>query len=165
MNRYTIGLLVNNRYGVLSRISCMFARRGFNIDTLTVGATEDPELSRMTITLMGTEHDRDQFIKQLAKLHDVLSVSDMSESNSVNRELVIIKVRADQNVRQEIMNVANVFRAKIIDYSPRSMMLEITGDKSKVDAFVELMSDYGLIEMARTGTVSVKRGEYSMKKD
>ena len=158
MNKYTIGLLVRNRYGVLSRISSLFSRRGFNIDSLTVGETEDSSVSRMTITLTGTSHDRDQTIKQLAKLHDVIVVEDMSSNKSVTRELVIIKVKADKNSRQDIMSAANVFRAKVVDYSTSSMMLEITGAEDKINAFVEIIKDYGLLEIARTGIVAVNRG-------
>ena len=159
MNKYTIGLLVKNRYGVLSRISSMFSRRGFNIDSLTVGETADSTVSRMTITLTGNSHDRDQIVKQLAKLHDVITVSDMSGGEVVSRELVIIKVRADHETRQEIMNAANVFRANVVDYSPHSMMLEITGSEEKINALVAILKDYGLIEIARTGIVAVERGK------
>ena len=159
MNKYTIGLLVKNRYGVLSRISSMFSRRGFNIDSLTVGETADSTVSRMTITLTGNSHDRDQIVKQLAKLHDVITVSDMSGGEVVSRELVIIKVRADHETRQEIMNAANVFRANVVDYSPLSMMLEITGSEEKINALVAILKDYGLIEIARTGIVAVERGK------
>ncbi|MBQ1399635.1 MAG: acetolactate synthase small subunit [Lachnospiraceae bacterium] len=158
MSKYTIGLLVRNRYGVLSRVSSMFSRRGFNIDSLTVGETADSSISRMTITLSGNSHDRDQIIKQLAKLHEVIKVKDMSDGEVVSRELVIIKVRADREARQEILNAANVFRAKVVDYSPHSMMLEITGTGDKINALVEILKDYGLLEIARTGIVAVERG-------
>jgi acetolactate synthase-1/3 small subunit len=159
MKKYMIGLLVNNQYGVLSRISALFARRGFNIDSLAVGETDNRNISRMTITITGTEHDRDQLIKQLGKLHDVLYIKEMKAGESVCRELVILKVSADKTNRQEIMDAANVFRNKIIDYSPRSITLEITGESGKLDAFIELMKEYGILEMCRTGIVSLKRGD------
>ncbi|MCI8513511.1 MAG: acetolactate synthase small subunit [Lachnospiraceae bacterium] len=159
MGKYMIGLLVNNKYGVLSRISALFAKRGFNIDSLAVGETDNPDISRMTITIAGNEHDRDQIIKQLGKLHDVLHVGEMKMGESVCRELVLLKVSADKSNRQEIMDAANVFRNKIIDYSPRSITLEITGETGKLEAFIELMKEYGILEMCRTGIVSLKRGD------
>lgn len=159
MEKYMIGLLVNNKYGVLSRISSLFAKRGFNIDSLAVGETDNRDISRMTITITGNGHDRDQIIKQLAKLHDVLHVGEMKIGESVCRELVLLKVAADKTNRQEIMDAANVFRNKVIDYSPRAITLELTGESGKLEAFVELMKEYGILELCRTGIVSLKRGE------
>ncbi|MBR5473872.1 MAG: acetolactate synthase small subunit [Lachnospiraceae bacterium] len=159
MKNYKIGLLVNNKYGVLTRISSLFARRGYNIDSLTVGETVDSTISRMTIMITGNDHDRDQIIKQLGKLHDVLHVKEMVSSESVTRELVLLKVAADKTNRQEIMDAASVFRNKIIDYSPRSITMEITGETGKLEAFIELMKEYGILEMGRTGVVSLKRGD------
>ena len=159
MNKYKIGLLVNNKYGVLTRIASLFARRGYNIDTLTVGETDNPAISRMTIMITGNDHDRDQIIKQLGNLHDVLYVKEMVTGESVCRELVLLKVAANRTNRQEIMDAANVFRNKIIDYSPRSITMEMTGESSKLDAFIELMKEYGILEMGRTGVVSLKRGD------
>ena len=159
MNKYIIGLLVNNKYSVLTRISSLFARRGYNIDSLTVGVTNNPEISRMTITLTGDDHDRDQVIKQLDKLHDVLFVKEMNHDESVFRELVLLKVATTKANRQEIIDAANVFRNKIIDYSPQAITMELTGEGRKLDAFIELMSEYGILELGRTGIVSLKRGD------
>lgn len=162
MQKFIIGLLVKNRFGVLNRISGMFSRRGFNIDSLVVGETENPEFSRMTITMTGDDYARDQIIKQLAKIPDVSEVAEMEES-IVSRELMIIKVQATNETRQEIMDAVNVFRNKIVDYSPKVLCIEMTGESSKLDAFVELMKPYGVIELCRTGKVSVNRGGKTLK--
>ena len=163
--RFIISLLVDNKCGVLQRISGMFSRRGFNIDSLTVGVTENPELSRMTVTMTGDEFARDQMIKQLSKLYDVRKIVEMTDTSSVQRELVIMKVSANSKSRQDIMDAANVFRTKVIDFSPESVTLEITGDKSKVDAFIEIMDIYGIIEMCRTGIIAMERGNKMLKHD
>lgn len=159
MKKYMIGLLVNNKYGVLTRIASLIARRGYNIDTLTVGETVDPSISRMTIMITGNDHDRDQVIKQLRKLHDVHFVKEMVRGTSVCRELVLIKVATTKTNRQEIIDAVNVFRNKIIDYSTESMTIEVTGETTKLNAFIDLMKPYGILEMGRTGVVSLKRGD------
>ncbi len=159
MRKYLIGLLVNNRYGVLTRIASMFARRGFNIESLAVGETENKAISRMTIAINGTDHDRDQLIRQLRKLHDVIHVSEMYPDSSVKRELVIMKINTDQGKRQEIMDAVNAFRSKIVDYSKRSITVEITGEGTKLEAFIELMKEYGIMEICRTGLVAMGRGD------
>lgn len=163
MKKFIIGLLVANQFGVLSRVSGMFSRRGFNIDSLTVGVTEDPQFSRMTVTMTGEDGDRDQMLKQLRKLQDVKEIREMDPAHSVTRELIMIKVSANSSNRQDIMDAANVFRNKIIDYSPNAVCMEITGESSKLDAFIELMRPYGIIEMCRTGMVSLDRGTVSLK--
>lgn len=163
MQKFIIGLLVRNRFGVLNRISGMFSRRGFNIDSLVVGETENPKYSRMTITMTGDEDLRDQIIKQLAKIHDVSEVVEMSNEAIVSRELMLIKVKTTNETRQEIMDAVNVFRNKIIDYSPSALSIEMTGESSKLDAFVELMENYGIIELCRTGKVSMHRGLKTLK--
>ena len=162
MKKYTIGMLVSNQFGVLTRISGMFARRGFNIDSLVVGVTEDPSRSRMTITMTGEDADRDQIIRQLEKLHDVYVVREMIPSAIVSRELIMIKVAANAQTRQEIIDAVNVFRNKIIDYTPQSLCIELTGEASKIEAFIELMKNYGIIEMCRTGQVALDRGLKSL---
>ena len=162
MKKYTIGMLVSNQFGVLTRISGMFARRGFNIDSLVVGVTEDPSRSRMTITMTGEDADRDQIIRQLEKLHDVYVVREMEPATIVSRELIMIKVAATSATRQEIIDAVNVFRNKIIDYTPESLCIELTGEASKIEAFVELMKNYGIIEMCRTGLVALDRGTKSL---
>lgn len=162
MKKYTIGMLVSNQFGVLTRISGMFGRRGFNIDSLEVGVTEDPGRSRMTITVTGEDADRDQIIKQLEKLQDVFVVREMIPEQIVSRELILIKVSATSATRQEIIDAVNVFRNKIIDYTPDSLCIEATGENSKIEAFLELMRRYGIIELCRTGLVSLDRGTRSL---
>ncbi len=163
MQKFIIGLLVSNQFGVLTRVSGMFSRRGFNIDSLTVGETENREYSRMTVTMTGDEYNRDQIIKQLRKLHDVKEVKQMDPERCVSRELILIKVRATSENRQDIMDAVNVFRNKIIDFSPQSVCMELTGESGKLDAFIELMKPYGIIEMCRTGMISMDRGVTSLQ--
>lgn len=163
MKTFIIGLLVSNQAGVLNRISGMFSRRGFNIDSLVVGETENKDFSRMTITMTGTNYDRDQIIKQLQKLHDVKKVTEMSGDSIVSRELILIKVKADQSNRQDILDATKVFRNNIIDFSPNALCIEMTGENSKINAFIELMEPYGILEICRTGTVSLHRGTKQLK--
>lgn len=158
MKKYTIGMLVSNQFGVLTRISGMFSRRGFNIDSLVVGVTEDPALSRMTITMTGEDADRDQIIKQLEKLHDVHVVQEMIPDAIVSRELILIKVACTPATRREILDAVSIFRTKIIDYTTDSLCIEVTGETGKAEAFIELMRGYGILEMCRTGSVSLDRG-------
>ena len=155
---HTIVLIVENRPGVLVRIAGLFSRRGFNIDSLTVGATDNPDYSRMTITVEGDEVVLEQVTKQLNKLVNVIRVSEMDPKESVDRELAIIKVAAKKEDRSEIMQIVSVFRAKIIDVSPRSLIIEVTGTNDKVEAMVRLLRQFGIKEMARTGKVSMVRG-------
>jgi len=140
------------------RIVGLFSRRGFNIDSLTVGATENPDYSRMTITVEGDEVILEQVTKQLNKLVNVIRVSEMDPNESVDRELAIIKVAAKKEDRSEIMQIVSVFRAKIIDVSPRSLIVEVTGTNDKIEAMVRLLRQFGIKEMARTGRVSMVRG-------
>lgn len=165
MKKFVIGILVSNVAGVLTRISGMFSRRSFNIDSLTVGETENPKISRMTIVMTGDDYSRDQIIKQLAKLHDVKEIKEMDGDTSVFRELVILKVKTTADTRREIMDATEVFRNKIIDFSREALTIEITGEGKKLDAFVELMSEYGIIEMCRTGVIAVDRGTETLKLD
>ncbi len=158
MKKYTIAILVSNQFGVLTRISGMFSRRGFNIDSLVVGVTEDPKLSRMTITMTGEDDNRDQIIKQLEKLHDVYVVKEMIPETIVSRELILIKVKCTPQTRSEILDAVSIFRTKIIDYTAESVCIEVTGETTKAEAFIELMRSYGIIEMCRTGSVSLDRG-------
>jgi len=156
--KHTIAAIVENRPGVLVRIAALFSRRGFNIDSLTVGATDNPDYSRMTITVEGDEIVLEQVTKQLNKLINVIRVSELAPAESVERELAIIKVAARKEDRSEIMQIVSVFRAKIIDVSPRSMIVEVTGSEDKVEAMVRLLRQFGIKEMARTGKVSMVRG-------
>ncbi len=164
MKQFMIAILVDNQFGVLSRISGMFSRRGFNIDSLTVGETENPELSRMTITMSGDDYARDQIIKQLAKLEDVKEIEEMESEKTVSRELLLLKVRCSKDDMQPIMNVVNVFRCNTIDFSTESICIEVTGASSKIDALIDLMRPFGIIEMCRTGAVALARGTNSLNK-
>ena len=156
--KHTIALIVENRPGVLVRIAGLFSRRGFNIDSLTVGATDNPDYSRMTIAVDGDEVVLEQVTKKLNKLINVIRVSELDPAESVERELAMIKVAARKEDRSEIMQIVSVFRAKIIDVSPRSMIIEVTGSQDKVEAMVRLLRQFGIKEMARTGKVSMVRG-------
>jgi acetolactate synthase-1/3 small subunit len=161
--KHTIAVIVENKSGVLTRIAGLFSRRSFNIDSLSVGATDNPDYSRMTIAVHGDRDVLEQVIKQLSKLINVIRVSELGASESVERELAIIKVTADKDSRSEIMQIVNIFRAKIIDVSHRSMIIEVTGDEEKIDAIVQLLRQFGIKEMARTGKVSMVRGARVVK--
>ena len=155
IERFVISVLVANHSGVLSRVSGMFTRRGFNIDTLTVGETESPEFSRITIS---THCDR-----SICKMYDVKTVNVMKLDQTVIRELLLIKINNVADKRQDIMSVVDVFRAKITDYSPEALVIEIRGESSKINAFIELLEPYGIMEMCRTGLVALERGGSCLK--
>ena len=161
--KHTIAVVVENKSGVLTRIAGLFSRRSFNIESLSVGATDNPEYSRMTLSVEGDEVVLEQVIKQLSKLINVIRVSELEPEDSVERELAMIKVSADKDNRSEIMQLVSVFRAKIIDVSARSMIIEVTGDEQKVDALVLLLRQFGIKELARTGKVSMIRGTRVIK--
>ena len=158
INRYVIAALVENKYGVLARVSGLFMRRGFNIDSLTVGETDDPEFSRITITLRGDDYVRTQIINQLKKLYNVKYVEELEQSQSVERELMLVKVANSPENRSEVMAAAEIYRAKIIDYNPRTLCVEVTGEPSKINAFIEVLKPLGIIELCRTGVVALERG-------
>ena len=158
MKKRVLSLLVDNTSGVLSRVAGLFSRRGYNIDSLTVGETADPRYSRMTVVARGDEQILDQIVKQLAKLIDVVDIKVLEEESSVNRELVLVKVRADAADRQSIIAIANVFRGSIIDVGKDSLIIELTGQQSKLDAFAELLRGYEILELARTGITGLSRG-------
>lgn len=158
MSRFVIAALVSNQSGVLTRVSGMFTRRGFNIDSLTVGETEDPRFSRITILMNGEEHEKDQIIKQLGKLYDVKKVQVLDKEKSVYRELLLIKVRNEAATRQDILAAVDIFRSKIVDYSPSTLCIELTGESSKIEAFIELVKPFGILEICRTGVVALGRG-------
>lgn len=158
MKQRILSMLVDNTSGVLSRVSGLFSRRGYNIDSLTVGETADPRYSRMTVVVNGDEQILDQIEKQLAKLIDVADVKILKEGESVNRELILVKVRAEAKDRQPLSAVCDIFRAKIVDITKDSMIIELTGDLSKLNAFMELMKDYEILELARTGITGLSRG-------
>lgn len=158
MERFVIGILVANVSGVLTRVSSMFTRRSFNIDSLTVGETESKEFSRMTIAFHGDEHIKNQLIKQLAKLHDVKEIEVLDRHETVSRELLLIKVKNTSETRQDILAAVDIFRSKIVDYSTDALCCELTGESSKIEAFIELLKPFGIIEMCRTGVVALERG-------
>jgi acetolactate synthase-1/3 small subunit len=155
--RHTISVLVENKFGVLVRIAGLFSGRGFNIDTLNVAPTQDETQSRMTIVVKGDEAVLEQIIKQLNKLVDVIKVQDFREGEYVDRELVLIKVNADSKTRPEIMQICDIFRAKIVDVAHKNLTIEITGTDSKVAAFLELMEPFGIRELTRTGKIAMSR--------
>lgn len=157
MSKFVIAVYVDNKFGVLTRVTSMFTRRGFNIDTLTVGETERPEYSRITISLSGDGYAREQLINQMRKLYNVKKV-EVLETDSIKRELMLIKVKNLQEQRSDVLAAVDVYRAKVIDYTADEMCIEITGDPSKIDAFVKLMMPFGVIEMCRTGIVALERG-------
>ena len=160
-DQFVIAVYVENKFGVLTRVTGMFTRRGFNIDSLTVGVTEDPKYSRITITMHGDEYAKAQVINQLKKLINVKKV-EVLENESTKRELMLIKVNHSSGTRTEIMTAVDVFRAKVIDYSPSEMCIEVTGDPQKMDAFVALMQPFGIMEMCRTGIVALDRGSVTL---
>lgn len=164
MKRFIIAVYVENKYGVLARVSGMIMRRGFNIDSLTVGETDDPAYSRITITLRGDEYAREQLINQLKKLFNVKQVKLLDGESTVEREMALIKVINTPVNRSEIMAAAEIYRAKIIDYTTDSMCVEITGEPSKINAFIEVMKPLGIVEMCRTGVVALERGSSIMEK-
>ncbi|MFQ5898110.1 MAG: acetolactate synthase small subunit [Candidatus Methylomirabilia bacterium] len=155
--KHTIAALVENRFGVLSRVAGLFSARGYNIESLSVGETLDPTVSRMTLVVRGDEFVIEQVIKQLHKLIDVLKVTDLTEEGHVERELILVKVNAEPVSRAEILRIADIFRAKVVDVTPLTYTVEATGDESKVDAIVELLRPFGIQELVRTGKVAIAR--------
>jgi len=156
--RHIISILVENKFGVLARIAGMFSGRGFNIETLNVGPMIDDKFSRITATIVGDGEALDQAIKQVNKLINVLEVTEFSSGQATERELVMLKVTASAGQRSEVMQVCDIFRAKIIDVAPESMNIEMTGNANKVTAFLNLIEPYGIDEMARSGNLALKRG-------
>ncbi|HEX4689267.1 MAG TPA: acetolactate synthase small subunit [Solirubrobacteraceae bacterium] len=156
--KHILSILVENKPGVLTRIAGLFARRGFNIDTLAVGPTDDDDLSRITLTLDGAMHPIDQVTKQLHKLVNVLKIRDLEPSETVARELALFKVSADGASRGEVMQIVEIFRGKVIDVTRRSVIAEVTGPHDKIEAFERMVRPFGLVEMVRTGEIAVSRG-------
>lgn len=159
----TLSVLVENKFGVLARIATLFAARGFNIDSLAVGETEDPQVSRMTIVASGSENVLEQVEKQLNKLIDVIKVTNFAEESHVKRDLALIKIKADKTTRSEIFQIVDIFRAKVVDVAVDSVIVEITGDEEKILALEALLRPFGIKEMARTGIIAMARGQ--KKKD
>ncbi len=159
---YVIAAFVENKSGVLMRVTSMFNRRGFNIDTLTVGETESPEYSRITLTFSGDQDDLHQLVTQLQKLYNVKKVEVISAEVGIRRELLLIKVKNSSETRGDLRDAVDVFKAKIVDYSAEALCLEVTGDSTKIDNFIDNMKPFGIIEMCRTGIVALERGSESI---
>jgi len=155
--RHTISVLVENKFGVLTRVAGLFSGRGYNIDSLNVAPTQDAGTSRMTIVTRGDDATIEQIVKQLKKLIDVLDVRDFHEGDYIDRELVMVKVKVDSQSRAEVMQITDIFRAKIVDVQPSSLTIEITGSEGKIGKFLELMNTFGVIDLTRTGQVALPR--------
>ncbi len=155
--RHTISILVENKFGVLTRVSGLFSGRGYNIDTLNVAPTQNADTSRMTIVTRGDAPTIEQIVKQLKKLVNVLEVQDFAEGEFVDRELVLVKVGVDSKSRAEVMQITDIFRAKIVDVQPKNLTVEITGNESKIEKFLHLMTGFGILELTRTGKVAMAR--------
>jgi acetolactate synthase-1/3 small subunit len=163
MNKHVLSVLVENHSGVLSRVSGLFSRRGYNIDSLSVGETEDPKISRMTIVVRGDDYILEQIKKQLNKLIDVIKVIELDKERSVFRELAMIKVSAESSSRAAIIELVDIFRAKIVDVANQTLTVEMTGDEAKIEAFINLMAPYGIREIVRTGLTALERGSRNIK--
>lgn len=159
VSRHTFAVLVENRFGVLGRITGLFSARGFNIESLSVAETEDPTVSRITLVTAGGAKILEQVHKQLNKLIDVIKVTDLSEEPHVDRELVLIKVQADGEMRAEVKRIVDIFRGKIVDITPKMYVVEVTGDEGKIRAVINLLKPFGIREMVRTGKIAIARGQ------
>jgi acetolactate synthase-1/3 small subunit len=156
--KHVLSILVENKPGVLSRIAGLFARRGFNIDTLTVGPTDDPEFSRLTLTVDGAVHPIDQVTKQLHKLINVLKIRDLEPGDTVERQLALFKVSVDGTQRAEVLQLCEIFRGHVVDVTRKSLIIEITGSVAKIEALEKQLRPFGLVEMMRTGEIAIARG-------
>lgn len=164
--KHTISVLVENHFGVLAHVAGLFSARGFNIDSLAVGETDDPTVSRMTIVAHGDDRVIEQITKQLNKLIDVIKVQDLTKEEGISRALVLIKVSANASNRAEVLQIVNTFRAKVLDVSPRNLTIEVTGTEEKIDAMLELLRPFGIREVVRTGTIAIARkSELNLKKE
>jgi acetolactate synthase-1/3 small subunit len=155
--RHTISVLVENKFGVLTRVAGLFSGRGYNIDSLNVAPTQDPNTSRMSIVTRGDDATLEQIVKQLNKLADILKVTDFRDGEYVDRELVLVKVSVDSKSRAEVMQITDIFRAKIVDVQPKSLTIELTGNESKIEKFLDLMKGFGVVDLTRTGKVALPR--------
>lgn len=164
MERYTIAILVRNQFGVLNRVTSMFRRRLFNISCLTVSETESPDYSRITVLFDGEEVTKQQLTNQLYKLPDVISITELDEKTTVSCELMLIKVENSAETREEIRSAADAFDAKIVDYTREAIVMQVTGDSRRIDDFVNLMRDFGILEICRTGLVSLERGNTTISR-
>ena len=162
MEKHCLSLLVENNFGVLSRISGLFARRGYNIDSLTVGTTENPRISRITMVVTGDERILEQIKKQLNKLINVIKVIELKDGEAIRRELVFIKVRANDDTGANIVQISNLFRASVVDVAKESLILELTGTREKVDAIIEIIEPFGVLEFVRSGETGLQRGKHKI---
>lgn len=162
--KHTISVLVENKFGAFIRIATMFSARGFNLQSISIGETEIPEMSKMTIVTSGDDKIIEQIVKQLNRIIDVIKVIDLTEQTRVERELALITVAYNKTTSAEIMNICNIFRGTVVDINPRTIMLEITGPPSKIDAALNVLLQYGIKEIARSGTVALKRGDQTNSK-
>lgn len=161
--KHTLAVLVENRPGVLSHIASLISRRNYNIESIAAGLTEEPDVTRITLVVEGDEQIVEQVVKQLSKLIDVISVTNLTHVDSINRELALIKVRATPEKRTDLMNVVEVFRARIVDMNRETVVVELTGEEDKIDALCRVLEDHGIVEMVRTGRVSLNRGPLPVK--
>ena len=159
MKQIVLSLLVDNTPGVLSRVAGLFTRRGYNIDSISAGVTQNPKYTRITIVTSGDDLILEQIEKQLQKLEDVVTIMQLENYNSVGRELVLVKVKADKREKQEIIAIADIFRAKIVDVSKNSLIIELTGNVNKIEAFINLLDGFDILEMVRTGLTGLGRGK------
>lgn len=155
--KHTISVLVENHFGVLARVSALFSARGYNIDSLCVGETQDPSVSRMTVVARGDDDVLEQIIKQLNKLVDTIDIIDLTNESFVERELIMVKVGATGKQRGEVIEIVSIFRAKVVDISPNSIIVECTGSEGKVEAFIDMVRPYGIMELVRTGEIAIAR--------
>ena len=164
MQRYTVAVLVRNQYGVLNRVTSMFRRRQFNISSLTVSETESTKYSRITVQSEGEESTKQQLINQLYKLPDVCSVAELNSEETVSRELLLIKVKNDPETRGDVRSASDAYEGKVVDYTKESLMIQMVGDSRKIDNFINLMRDFEILEIGRTGVVSLERGPATIRK-
>ncbi len=165
MNKYTVAVLVQNKFGVLNKVTSMFRRRRFNIDALTVSETESPDYSRITVLFDGDSASKKQLIEQLYKLSEVCSIKELDTDNAVSSELLLIKMENSPETREEIRSAADAFDAKIVDYTKEAIMIQVTGDSRRVNDFIDLMRDYKILEICRTGIVSLERGSKTIREE
>ena len=163
LERHVLSILVKNQFGVLSRIAGLFSRRGYNLDSLTVGVTEDPTLSRMTVVVHTDDEAMIQIKAQLRKVYDVVKVSELSQSNAVIREIVMIKIKCASDLRSEVIGICDIFRASIVDVAKESLIVQIAGDESKIEAFTSMLEPFGIKEIVRTGVTALERGPMELK--
>lgn len=164
MKKYLLAVLVDNKPGVLTHVSGLISRRAFNIESISAGYTEEPSVTRINIVVsVESENELDQVVNQLSKLIDVIKIVNLSKAPSIERELIMIKVRTTKETRSDIIDIVNVFRAKIVDVTQETVVIELTGQQSKLDAICEVMSEYGIVEIARTGSIGLSRGPVPVK--